>query len=1222
LSEGPPLSIFDLPPYGPLTGNEEIEVQGPNNEQSGKTTASSIAALATTNALQKGNNLDDVQSVVAARSNLGVTPGFKPDPATGAFVIVATGQSNEGGFGESNGVTTAGGDLYINQTGGGILIWNGTTFVTAVYGTAPLTNQCPAPNNSLASNNAVAFANSIRASGLIPANTPIWIIWEWASGTSISNQIGLKTVNGSLVGQFLLNLCYAPIVSAGISQVGVVLVSQGQRDSEGSVGDTYTTGPFSSSQCFGNSIPPTAGAGALVPGANPVYPSLFSLPSSVATAVDNAGGFNTYAGFQAALNWYVGGLLRAIPAIGATTPILWFEIQGTANAGTGEYARTDALTYAAAYGPGKADPYFAVVPAADLPTSAVGGNGAHFTSASQNIMGARAVAAWAAMAFGSAFPLPVKDQYGNAVAARAALFITNNSDAAGGPSYPTICSAVVTSLTASGTTATCTTSSAHGLITGQSINMSQSTVAAFNVQGAVITVTGATTFTYTMGSAPGQNSPNGGTYVLLGYYYVSVMQARNGVNLRLSNSNVIIPNAQTPIGGTDVHIYVYTVAGGNSSVLALQPILGLGKGVQVQVGTELLWQYTFAAASPGPVILDSINGSWIVSVSGQPQAVGRGGRIGLNAARINLSGPVLAGQTVTVAATVNGTPIAGVSQAFITSSDQTLANVAAAVLVQINGIAAGFTSEDIPTQNIIQFDAGYGTAAASAALVFTSCTVTGTGSLPTASFDAGIRSLSPADTSNQALDVNAGTIVVFPPSNGASGAGGGGRTWLLATGAGGTAGPILYDFNSADTFYDQGGKAHIGGNGTTPFYLGTNLGIVLEPCETSRWAILGGTFDPEPGMGQNSTLFYPAATISSLTNVGTLCTMQTSAAHNLSTGQYITVSGASPSAYNGTFQVTVTGAETLTYQAATNPGSSASPVGSYLPTLITPQCIGVAYRVSAGTTLVIPAANSANMRVGFISYSGGSFTLQPASQSIRDQYGNGQTSLTVPGGRMVVLESAENAYWSITGGSILGRYSTGQLANNPGASITAQSGQNDLFLSIRNTSSPIAALSIALPQGPNDGDTITIFSQGPTINQLSLSGGSVSGFTNGTPLVVGSVLVGTYTAEGGDLWCFGPTPIPVVSNSHTANFTVPENETISYIDCTAGSILALLPSTPYPNERHWFCDDTGQCSGSNTFSISGNGHTVNGLSSNVPFIETAYGTGGVIWAGSGWVITS
>ena len=47
---------------------------------------------------------------------------FKVDPVTGAFVIVATGQSNEGGFGESNGITTAGGDLYINQTGGGIWI--------------------------------------------------------------------------------------------------------------------------------------------------------------------------------------------------------------------------------------------------------------------------------------------------------------------------------------------------------------------------------------------------------------------------------------------------------------------------------------------------------------------------------------------------------------------------------------------------------------------------------------------------------------------------------------------------------------------------------------------------------------------------------------------------------------------------------------------------------------------------------------------------------------------------------------------------------------------------------------------------------------------------------------------------------------------------------------------------------------------------------------------
>lgn len=47
----------------------------------------------------------------------------------------------------------------------------------------------------------------------------------------------------------------------------------------------------------------------------------------------------------------------------------------------------------------------------------------------------------------------------------------------------------------------------------------------------------------------------------------------------------------------------------------------------------------------------------------------------------------------------------------------------------------------------------------------------------------------------------------------------------------------------------------------------------------------------------------------------------TSADHNLVTGAYVTLSGFSPSGYDGTYEVTVTGANTFTYALATNPGS-------------------------------------------------------------------------------------------------------------------------------------------------------------------------------------------------------------------------------------------------------------------------------------------------------------
>jgi len=71
-------------------------------------------------------------------------------------------------------------------------------------------------------------------------------------------------------------------------------------------------------------------------------------------------------------------------------------------------------------------------------------------------------------------------------------------------------------------------------------------------------------------------------------------------------------------------------------------------------------------------------------------------------------------------------------------------------------------------------------------------------------------------------------------------------------------------------------------------------------------------------------------TISSITRVGTTATLTTAAAHGLDTGDVVKVSGASPAQYNGTFTITVTGTSTFTYSMASDPGASASPVGSYI----------------------------------------------------------------------------------------------------------------------------------------------------------------------------------------------------------------------------------------------------------------------------------------------------
>lgn len=83
-------------------------------------------------------------------------------------------------------------------------------------------------------------------------------------------------------------------------------------------------------------------------------------------------------------------------------------------------------------------------------------------------------------------------------------------------------------------------------------------------------------------------------------------------------------------------------------------------------------------------------------------------------------------------------------------------------------------------------------------------------------------------------------------------------------------------------------------------------------------------------VGAVASVPITAQTITALTNVTTTATLATTpAAHGLATGNIITVSGVTPAAYNGTFSVTVLSGTTLSYTMASNPGGSASPVGSY-----------------------------------------------------------------------------------------------------------------------------------------------------------------------------------------------------------------------------------------------------------------------------------------------------
>ena len=78
-----------------------------------------------------------------------------------------------------------------------------------------------------------------------------------------------------------------------------------------------------------------------------------------------------------------------------------------------------------------------------------------------------------------------------------------------------------------------------------------------------------------------------------------------------------------------------------------------------------------------------------------------------------------------------------------------------------------------------------------------------------------------------------------------------------------------------------------------------------------------------------------AVTISSITNTGTTANVTTATAHNLITGNRISLSGGVPSDYNGTYVITMTGTNTFTYVMATTPASNATTVPTYTITGIT-----------------------------------------------------------------------------------------------------------------------------------------------------------------------------------------------------------------------------------------------------------------------------------------------
>lgn len=140
----------------------------------------------------------------------------------------------------------------------------------------------------------------------------------------------------------------------------------------------------------------------------------------------------------------------------------------------------------------------------------------------------------------------------------------------------------------------------------------------------------------------------------------------------------------------------------------------------------------------------------------------------------------------------------------------------------------------------------------------------------------------------------------------------------------------LYSFDKTNSAYGVFANefVQIGGDGeiTNIATLSTFTGQVSVADNGQQIMIVDGTY------GYIYITDPVVQTISSITNITTTATLATASPHGLGTGMKITVTGAVPAAYNGTFTITVVDDSTFTYVMASDPGGSATIVGAYTVT--------------------------------------------------------------------------------------------------------------------------------------------------------------------------------------------------------------------------------------------------------------------------------------------------
>lgn len=157
--------------------------------------------------------------------------------------------------------------------------------------------------------------------------------------------------------------------------------------------------------------------------------------------------------------------------------------------------------------------------------------------------------------------------------------------------------------------------------------------------------------------------------------------------------------------------------------------------------------------------------------------------------------------------------------------------------------------------------------------------------------------------------------------------------------------------------------------------------------------------------------------IQSITHVGAIATLTTSEPHFRYSGEVITVSGATPAAYNGTFVIDVTGANTLTYTMLSTPASNATIVGSYSVTSsfvrVTENLIGTPIDITFGDGYFILGYAPGQFQITS-SYDG--TTLDALDFATAESNPDGLLRVLYDHGELVLLGTSTIEFWSNTGG--------------------------------------------------------------------------------------------------------------------------------------------------------------------------------------------------------------